>query len=102
MPFTSEERGKISEALRQRGIPEQCHLCQQGQIRLPDYVAFVPVYEPNVPGGKIEFGMFPAGNLPCLVLVCNNCGNTYSLNLKVLELWDELGLEEARMKEAVQ
>ena len=106
MPFTADERKEISEMLREKGVPEKCPLCGQGEFRLPDSIAFIHVFEPGKAmetlGGQVEFGWLPAGSMPCLILICNNCGNTLLLNLKVAGLWDELRLEEVREREAVK
>ncbi len=32
MPFTPEEREKILEVLRQKGVSEQCPVCKQGEL----------------------------------------------------------------------
>ncbi len=106
MPFTTDERKKISEMLREKGVPEKCPLCGQGKFRLPDSIAFIHVFEPGKTietlGGQVEFGWFPAGSMPCLILICNNCGNTILLNLKMTGLWEELGLEKALERETVK
>jgi hypothetical protein len=47
MPFTADERKKISEMLREKGVPEKCPLCGQGEFRLPDSIAFIHVFEPG-------------------------------------------------------
>jgi len=106
MPFTTDQRQKISEVLREKGVPEKCPLCGQGEFRLPDSIAFIHVFEPSrtmeTLGGQVEFSWFPAGSMPCIILICNNCGNTHLLNLKMSGLWDELGLEEVRVREVVK
>ncbi|MEJ7613133.1 hypothetical protein B0813_000019 [Candidatus Fervidibacteria bacterium JGI MDM2 SSWTFF-3-K9] len=106
MPFTTDERKKISEMLWEKGVPEKCPLCGRGKFRLPDSIAFIHVFEPGKTietlGGQVEFGWFPAGSMPCLILICNNCGNTILLNLKVTGLWEELGLEKALERETVK
>jgi len=102
MPFTAEERRRISEVLRERGVPETCPLCQREKLRLPDNIVFLTVHEPHVPFGNIGTApFFPKAYMPCVILVCENCGSIYLLNLKLLGLWDELSLEEAR-EEAIR
>ncbi len=91
MPFTAEEREKIWHALRQKGVPEECQVCKQGKIWVSNYIAFIPVREKHVnAGGGVEFDLFPVGDLPCIVVVCPNCGNTMMFSLSALGLWDEL------------
>ncbi len=90
MPFTTEEREKILEALKQKGVPEQCPVCKQGELRVSNYIAFVPVRERHVEvGGNAELDMVPVGDLPCIIVVCLNCGNTLMFSLSRLGLWDE-------------
>lgn len=98
MPFTAEEREKILEALRQKGVPEQCPVCKQGKLWVSNYIAFVPVREKHVGVGRAELDMVPVGDLPCIVVVCSNCGNTLMFSLSELGLWDEFvgELEVAR------
>lgn len=90
MPFKDEERRRIWEALRQKGIPEQCPVCKQGELWLSNYIAFVPVREKHAGVGNAEIDLLPVGDLPCVLVVCPNCGNTLMFNLSALGLWDEL------------
>ncbi len=101
MPFTEEERQRIREALKERGVPGICPVCQKGELWVSDYIAFVPVREKHAEvrgAGTIVEGLFPVGDLPCVVVVCAECGNTMLFHLSGLGLWDELvgGLEAAR------
>jgi hypothetical protein len=98
MPFTADERKKISEMLREKGVPEKVPVVWSGRIPLARLNRLHTCKAMETLGGQVEVGWFHAGSMPCLILICNNCGNTLLLNLKVAGLWDELRLEEVRLR----
>ncbi len=90
MPFTEEERERIREALKERGVPEICPVCQKGELWVSSYIASIPVWEKYAE--KVETAeefLFPRAALPCAVVVCPNCGNTLLFYLGSLGLWEE-------------
>ena len=78
--FTEETRKEIIDALNQRLRPGKCPLCQTSAFTLAD--GFVPL------ALQEDFLAFRAGGpiLPCVALVCNQCGNTWLVNLLTIGL----------------
>ncbi len=50
MPFGAEERKRIWDALRQKGVPEKCPICEQGELLVSNCIAFVPAERIGVVG----------------------------------------------------
>ena len=82
--FTPEQRDRILRAIEER-LPGRvgCVLCGHGTLILVD----TPMHLTNWPPDRIIFG-YTARVLPCIVLVCDTCGNTHLLAMSRLGLGD--------------
>lgn len=82
MGFSEEARKEIIGKLNDRVKMRACTLCQTNSWTLADGFAPLALQE--------DFAGLTIGGpaLPCVALVCNNCGNTYLINLINLGLRD--------------
>ena len=99
MAFTEAQRNKILEALRQSqqrvrerggGAPAGCPWCGNRNFNLnPTGIVYLVLQE--------NPGTIPLSgpSMPCIVILCDNCGHTQLINTLVLGLSDSLGLEPA-------
>ena len=73
--FSGEIREEILRTLQERIKIQACPLCGTNTWTLADGFVALPVQE--------GFSAFEVGGpaLPCVALVCNNCGNTYLINV---------------------
>ena len=73
--FSEETRREILSTLHERIKIPACPLCGTNTWTLADGFIALPLQE--------GFSAFEVGGpaLPCVALVCNNCGNTYLINL---------------------
>lgn len=80
MGFTEDDRSHILAALRSRIQTAECNLCRTTSWTLAD--GFVSV------GIQNDLSSFQIGgpSLPCVALICNNCGNTCLINVMSLGL----------------
>jgi len=84
VPFTEDQRRRITEALKARTVATACPVCLQHSPRtLVDGFVFLSLTPVS---GQIPIA--GAASLPCVALVCQNCGNTDLLNALVLGLSD--------------
>jgi hypothetical protein len=93
MAFTDDQRTRIQQALNSRLVPQpKCEVCQQQKWTLAEGFVYLPLV--NVSSFKPQ----PTEQaLPCVALVCAQCGHTLLLNLITLGLRD---LIEEPSKEA--
>lgn len=83
--------GKIGEALKKKDKKEIiCPVCSNNQFVLTEGFANVSLSD--------RFGGIVLGGstLPNVPIVCNNCGNTFFLNLRVLGFSEEDFKEEGK------
>lgn len=73
--FSEETRNEILNTLHKRIKIPACPLCGTNTWTLADGFVALPLQE--------DFFAFAVGGpvLPCVALVCKNCGNTYLINL---------------------
>ena len=73
--FTEETRNEILNTLHKRIRIPACPLCGTNAWTLADGFVALPL--------QGDFSAFTVGGpvLPCVALVCNNCGNTYLINV---------------------
>ncbi|MDO8716942.1 MAG: hypothetical protein Q7J73_09105 [Dehalococcoidales bacterium] len=85
MAFTENEKQKVLAAIQLK-VPQikNCPLCGNSKWSLSDGVVTLSIQDQ--PGTVVIGGP----GLPCVTLVCLNCGNTVLLNMIVLELKDIL------------
>ena len=89
--LTKDERDRIVARLREKGAPKACALCGQSSWRMGEYLVT------PAPLGRTEKGVkaySPDPVYPSVVLLCQNCGNSNLVNLKMLNLRDVLSLPE--------
>ena len=84
--ITQEKAARITNRFNQllssRGFHEQCPLCGDSNFQVPLALVVLPVQEmyPD------PFGVSPKGqHYACAPLICFTCGNTFLLNLKILD-----------------
>jgi hypothetical protein len=83
MPFTAQERERIVAAIREKAPQfSRCSICGHSNWALQDQLV-IHVLQDNP-----KAFMLGGPSLPCVVIVCANCGNTYFLNAMVLGLGD--------------
>lgn len=78
--LTQQAVEQINRALSLRNAPRPCALCQKPNtwVMTRGFVTLTLVGDMNV------FGM--AQDVPCVGLVCTNCGNTHLIDLATLGL----------------
>jgi hypothetical protein len=104
--FTAEQTQKIIEALNKKlkGFCPGCSLARTFQL-VTDGIVYMPVHAPpailgiaatlysNTPTTYPSAYLgFPKGNLPCVALVCTNCGFLQFHNLVALGLGGLIGM----------
>lgn len=67
--MTTDEKNKIIEVLKQRGLTSQCPRCNHPNWSLIDGY-FNQTIQPNVEGSIVIGGP----SVPSIALACNNCG----------------------------
>ena len=80
MTLSQEARSEILAVLNDRIKGSACQLCHTSAWTLADGLVSVGLQE--------DFSAFQVGGpaLPCVALVCNNCGNTCLINLMTIGL----------------
>ena len=80
MGLREDARSQILAAVGSRMETASCQLCRANSWTLAD--GFVSL------GLQEDFASFQVGGpaLPCVALVCNNCGNTCLINLMTIGL----------------
>src|SRR3972149_4626219 len=83
MAFTPKEQQRILSVIRSR-VPalHGCAVCGHPNWTLADGIVAFAIQETP--------GVFTIGGrtLPCVAIICNNCGNTHFLNVLVLGIGD--------------
>lgn len=90
LAITPELKNKIIEKLNQRAPTAICPVCQRDRWTLSDGLTMFILQE-QVPGIVIGGPV-----MPCIAIVCTNCGNTHFLNLFVLGVAEEFGIKPAK------
>ncbi len=88
MMLTPEQQQRILAVFEQRTqalFAGSCPLCRHKAWTLADGIIRLNI------GPVYASGQFPA-EMPCVALVCSNCGHTEMLNLISLGLGDMVGL----------
>lgn len=81
MGFKPVVRAELLKTLNQRVFKRKCPLCvSEPQWTLAEGFIWLGLQE------NLEFIGVGGPGLPCVAIVCRNCGNTQLLNLKQLEL----------------
>jgi len=93
--FTVEQQQKIVEALNAKNI-NPCPSCGKEKTWSVGPALVLFVLQPNPSQGVTMTGQ----SLPCIPLICSNCGNTMFHNAVTLGLGEVLGLRTAPVKEA--
>jgi hypothetical protein len=86
LAFTEEEKQKILGAIRTK-VPQmgKCPICGNPHWTLADGFVSLPIQ------GQIGGIVLGGPTLPCVPIICTNCGNTALLNAMLLGLKDVLG-----------
>ncbi len=84
MPLSQQQRQMVIEALQKRNLPGSCQVCKHNSWVLDEHITYISLSEP---GGPFTIG---GPSMPCVPLVCGNCGNTLLFNLVVLGVWETL------------
>jgi predicted nucleic-acid-binding Zn-ribbon protein len=93
MPFTPEQFHKIVEALQGR-FKEECPSCAHKNFTVQDGLVMLGVQQ--------QLGIVIGGpTLPCIPVVCTNCGFTLLFNAIVLGLGETLGVTPPQEKKEV-
>ena len=92
--FSEQERTRILNVLRDKARrPVACPVCTSRKYTLVDGFVFLPIHARYQVLGwapdpvKITS---PSTTIPCIALVCNECGHTFLLNVITLGLQDLL------------
>lgn len=82
MPLTPQQQSQIITAFNQRigGYTRPCAVCGATQYTLADGFLWFQL-KSSLPA--LQLG---GPGIPCVAIVCNNCGNTLFLNLITLGL----------------
>ena len=81
MVLTEEEQTRILARIKERAPHlETCPVCGNHTWQVQDNYVLIPV--PQEAGGTTPGG----SGLPCIPILCSNCGNTLLLNLIILGL----------------
>jgi len=100
MAFTSEQQQKITDKLGVK-IAQPCPGCGQNMRRLiPELVSLTTSPTPvQIPLNALYWGRgkmppppFQPSFLPCIVVLCMNCGFTELYNVHILGVADVLGI----------
>jgi hypothetical protein len=92
MYFSPELQTRIIDAFNKKASVSYCSLCQNKQFTVADGFASIPLhdaYPTFLSAGQKERA------IPCAVLVCTRCGNTFLVSLltlgfeKEIEKWKE-------------
>lgn len=85
MPFTEDEKQKILATIKAQ-VPKigNCPVCGNSNWTLADGYIQLPVQD------KLGSVVLGGPVLPCVAIVCTNCGNTVLLNVFALGLKDML------------
>lgn len=79
--FSEAENKEITDRINERANRRPCSVCgHEGEFRLAD--GFVFLVTQSAAQALDISGM----GLPCIILVCRNCGNTQLLNMLILGL----------------
>lgn len=70
MKINQEIKNKIANELTKRGVNTSCHRCNHSNFTLLDGFINLPLTK-EISGNVIIGGP----QVPCAVVVCNNCGN---------------------------
>ena len=91
MAFTERQQAKVMEAIREK-LPHfgACNACHKGGWTLMD--GFVHL---QLSDDVLQVPQPGASALPCVALLCNNCGNTMLFNIIMLGIGDVFGVAEA-------
>ncbi len=92
--FTADQQQKIAEALNAKNI-NPCPSCGKEKTWSVGPALVLLVLQPNPPLGVSITGQ----SLPCIPLICTNCGNTMLHNAMTLGLGEVLGLRPTPAKE---
>lgn len=85
MPFTHDQKDRVISAVSAKAPTlGACPVCAHPEWTLADGFIFLAIQEPS---GPVVLG---GPSMPCVALVCNNCGNTVLLNVMTLGLRDML------------
>jgi hypothetical protein len=85
MKWSEKVEERIVMALDARGAAKSCPLCQLEKTwTLVQGYAIVKVSDDTLPNPMQP----PKSYFPCVLLLCNNCGNTHFINLLRLGLDD--------------
>lgn len=87
MPFTPEVREQIATHLREKATILKCGACGQSTWTLGTDIVLLPL-QPNPKSFAVG-----GQSYPCIVLLCNTCGNTQLHNVLILGLGRILGVE---------
>jgi hypothetical protein len=85
--LTQEERTLVAETLAAKGAPKACELCAETNWALGDHIVSFQglARHPTHFMNALADPFFPS-----ILLMCNNCGNTKSINLAILGLGETL------------
>lgn len=86
MAFTDQERQKIFDALREKGVSSKCPACGHNTLFLTEFISWLPV---KTVVGEDERELSMEGGLPAIVIACDNCGYIMTFHLSGLGLWDD-------------
>jgi hypothetical protein len=70
LPFSSERKEEVRAAIVRKFNSSKCPMCQHREFDLLDYYVIHPMQ------GAVDQGMLLGGpTLPCVAVVCRNCGH---------------------------
>ena len=81
MRFSEELKQKISDKLLAKGAPPKCTRCEKSQLGIVDGIGHI-----EVPTAAFSSTMKKPQTIPCVLLICNNCGYVAMHAVGILEL----------------
>jgi hypothetical protein len=85
MPFSTNQMRALWAVVGEK-LKGICPVCSSVDLRLQDQMVLFPLQSSAVLGAATE------GTLPCVIVVCRNCGATYFFNVHALGIAGLVGV----------